>query len=746
MMGTRGHACPPRKSGWVRARARLAGTITVTCLAALTFAAQAVASTATYTATETIPVPPASTFAGSAGGDGWSVALSNTQVFNVFHHNGALQVACHNQSDASDCWPDDPTTIVDQNGNGYTTSGHPGLYLDPTTNKLYVYATRPSDGTGGVVCIDVSNPTSDPTFCGFTALTAVGDAYPYGFSALSAPMHVGDKLYSFNYYPGQGVGSLGGTTNELLCFDLSTDSACQGQPYTVNVGLGGGTMNTSLPSPATAAIGGKLFIPLNNGSSDLIACYDPSTGSNCSGSWPITLGFPFAGDYGSPFAMLDASGNVTGLCLPTSSAPCYDLTGASVATPAALPGALSAGYSASWDGPGLTIGPRVYVPEWVNAVGCFDYSTGASCAGFPKTFNNLGLLYTVNQDPQRPTCIWVNSDDGSEQIQNFDAYTGGPCGQGQIRVLASQFVVNTPLCTPAGYTKLQVIQPAANTYSPTTSSIEFDDGDANAITSITPNPQFLDATGAVSLVGMGLNTATGLPQFAISLNGVSGTPGSVEVQLTWTGTYDQSCVGPNTTVTNDNDLALTGVPSNITTNATGPSGAAVSYTPPTATDGTNAAPSVTCDHASGSTFPIGVTTVTCSASDADDTNSPVSAQFTVTVKGALDQLTALKLYVTGLGPGTSLPDKVQSAIQYDGASDIADTCTTLSALIKEVMAQAGKALTSAQASYIITTTTRIQAVLGCSSARTARDRAATRATRHGRVGAHHRGRKRRAER
>ena len=32
----------------------------------------------TYTATQTTPVPPASSYAGSAGGDGWAVALTPT--------------------------------------------------------------------------------------------------------------------------------------------------------------------------------------------------------------------------------------------------------------------------------------------------------------------------------------------------------------------------------------------------------------------------------------------------------------------------------------------------------------------------------------------------------------------------------------------------------------------------------------------------------------------------------------------
>src|SRR4051794_1269186 len=42
-------------------------------------------SEVTYSATVTIPVPPASTYAGSAGGDGWSVALSSDSIYTVFH-------------------------------------------------------------------------------------------------------------------------------------------------------------------------------------------------------------------------------------------------------------------------------------------------------------------------------------------------------------------------------------------------------------------------------------------------------------------------------------------------------------------------------------------------------------------------------------------------------------------------------------------------------------------------------------
>jgi hypothetical protein len=508
-------------------------------------AASAQAETATYSAVETIPVPPASDFAGSGGGDGWAVALSETAVYNVFHHHPMLQFACHYQSNAEPCYA--PETITDGEGHNFATSGQPGLYLDHHTGKLYVYATRTSDGTAGVVCIDTTlAPTNPDPFCGFTALTPVGHApLVSGISGASAPMLIGTHLYSFSFANGVNQGS---GENELLCFDVSTDAACSGQPYAVSIGTGT-VSDGGFPSPATAAIGSKVIIPLNIGGENRLACFDDSTQNSCTGSWPVKLGgVSYASENGAPFPLLDATGKLGGLCLPTGTDQCFNLEGESTTTPAGMTSVIEA--STPWNGPALVLGPRVYVPDGnyggdVGQVECFDYSTGASCANFPKRFSGLGYLYTVNPDPQRPTCIWVNSDNGTHQIQDFDAYTGEACGEGTVRVLASQFVVPAPQCTPASYVSLQVLKPERKTY--TTGSIAFDDGDGNPILGLEERP--LDETGTASLTGLELNTATGLPQFLFTLNGETGTVGSVEVKLTWEGNYDATCVGEGTTVT-----------------------------------------------------------------------------------------------------------------------------------------------------------------------------------------------------
>ena len=87
------------------------------------------------------------------------------------------------------------------------------------------------------------------------------------------------------------------------------------------------------------------------------------------------------------------------------------------------------------------------------------------------------------------------------------------------------------------------------------------------------------------------------------------------------------------TVLPDNDLAIS-TPTNITTDATGPGGATVTYSPPSVSDEETPIPTPTCSPASGSTFPVGTTTVTCTATDPDDTPTTVASTFTVHVKGA----------------------------------------------------------------------------------------------------------------
>ncbi|MFD0599290.1 HYR domain-containing protein [Catellatospora coxensis] len=90
--------------------------------------------------------------------------------------------------------------------------------------------------------------------------------------------------------------------------------------------------------------------------------------------------------------------------------------------------------------------------------------------------------------------------------------------------------------------------------------------------------------------------------------------GATEVTCTATDSAHNTATATfAVTVVDTTPPAITGTPADITTEATGPSGAAVSFAAPTATDLVDGAVAVDCAPPSGGSFPVGTTTVTCSA-------------------------------------------------------------------------------------------------------------------------------------
>lgn len=104
--------------------------------------------------------------------------------------------------------------------------------------------------------------------------------------------------------------------------------------------------------------------------------------------------------------------------------------------------------------------------------------------------------------------------------------------------------------------------------------------------------------------------------------------GTTAVNCTATAVTGTTSGSFNVTVRDTTPPALN-LPANITAEATGPNGAAVTYSA-TATDLVDGPRPVTCDHASGSTFPLGTTTVQCTATDTH--NNTAHGSFTVLVQ------------------------------------------------------------------------------------------------------------------
>ena len=189
---------------------------------------------------------------------------------------------------------------------------------------------------------------------------------------------------------------------------------------------------------------------------------------------------------------------------------------------------------------------------------------------------------------------------------------------------------------------------------------------------------------------------------------------------TFDATADPASVGPVivdavASIVADTDLQFVGTPGHVVVDATGPDGASVMFDTPTVSDGTDAPPVVSCSSptglASGSTFPIGDTIVTCTASDPNDTPSTVTLDFVVTVNGPLAQLNTLLRVVTPLRHGEDLREKVAKAVRYLSAGGKGRTRAMLWALAVEAHAHSHKQLNPQLAAYIQLSAVRLRAVL-----------------------------------
>lgn len=105
------------------------------------------------------------------------------------------------------------------------------------------------------------------------------------------------------------------------------------------------------------------------------------------------------------------------------------------------------------------------------------------------------------------------------------------------------------------------------------------------------------------------------------------------------------------TVTDTTPPVISGTPGNQTVEATGPGGAVATYANPTASDIVDGVRPVSCAPASGSTFALGSTTVTCSSSDTHGNSS--SSSFTVTVQDTTPPVLSLPANITAEATGPS---------------------------------------------------------------------------------------------
>ncbi len=146
--------------------------------------------------------------------------------------------------------------------------------------------------------------------------------------------------------------------------------------------------------------------------------------------------------------------------------------------------------------------------------------------------------------------------------------------------------------------------------------------------------------------------------------------GTTQVTCTATDAAGNSSSGSFNVTVQDTISPVLTVPADITTEATGYTGAVVNFSA-TATDIADSSPTVTCNPASGSTFPLGTTTVNCSATD--DAGNTSGGSFDVTVVDTTSPVLTVPADITAEATGPS-----GAAVSFNAtATDIADDSPTV---------------------------------------------------------------------
>ena len=209
-----------------------------------------------------------------------------------------------------------------------------------------------------------------------------------------------------------------------------------------------------------------------------------------------------------------------------------------------------------------------------------------------------------------------------------------------------------------------------------------------------------DAVSGSAAVTCGPQSGT---QFPIGATTVSCSAGDWVLNVA-TGTFTVTIV--------DATPPTLSLPQPFALDATGPSGAVATYQA-SATDAPGLQPSIQCAPGSGSTFPIGTTTVACTAKDS--VGNTAQGQFAISVRGASDQIAELRAYLEAQPMDAPLQKRLLNALAVVAkavAAERGSACQQLGSIVAMVNG-ADKKLTPAQVERILTDVARIQAVLGC---------------------------------
>lgn len=256
-------------------------------------------------------------------------------------------------------------------------------------------------------------------------------------------------------------------------------------------------------------------------------------------------------------------------------------------------------YTASTTPSLTTLGPTGLTVKW-------NRTPSVAVTGITQT------SYTAGAEP-KPGCDVSDVEDGA--ISNVEPVVTAPDANGFVTVTCSY--TDTGGITGSAVKKYQVVTPTNTPPRVRVTGVSNTTYEFGSVPAAGCSVEDTEDSGEAATPNIG---AVSGPLSSYGL-------GTVTVRCSYTdsgGLSDSDSV----TYTIADTKAPTLLLASKTEWATSNSGATVTYTA-TATDAVDPKPSVTCTPASGSLFPIGTTTVTCTAEDAAGNTS--SGSFTVTV-------------------------------------------------------------------------------------------------------------------
>lgn len=516
------------------------------------------------TGSGTVAVPPSSVFNAGGGGDGWDVAFDEQgNVYNTFHHDGywgsgfiTPGLHCHTRSGAT-CGPGWPFALRIPNGTTgpdglsgqpwYHTNDQAMQWVDVVNNRVWI-PTNLNDGTvasgTGFVCVDVSNLSVGPSWCGGgirNAFVKLGPTLCNRDCALGLAAS-GGKLFAWD-----------ASTGSLMCLNTEgtrtgslPGAPCASQPFSF------ASITSTSYNNGYSLMEAQGFIW---GSSNGYAmCFNPSTLSACSG-WS-SGGVALTGTFPNTMFDVPASNGTTGaVCFARydASRGCFAADGSSnallsgshagtglmtylstrLSTQILPKSAVTTGTKVIWADGAWPGGGKVY---------CFDTSlssgAGAACPNWPVNVS----AYTATIDTQNSNCVWTNTDSGT--ISTIDVITGGsscttPPSVGE---LSAPVVVPRLACNSSNaiqqWRSFKLTSPAASAYSTATLTVL---SSAGSILSGWNRVPITGANRTVDLSTLNVQTSGLSPRFKVSLADKT-TTDAIGGDITVVGESPQLCV------------------------------------------------------------------------------------------------------------------------------------------------------------------------------------------------------------